>query len=150
MCAAIEYLGKKIYFRDEGPQLPVLLKATPDKGEQCVRWIPWGVAYGSSSKRSAPLPEGACARLESIQQGRWKKWHGHPVKIPVERFMERGADKSEHWFDLQEGEVLQGCLAENLAAGRDLMAVYVVTIPALPEFAQIHDRWPRIMRGSAG
>jgi hypothetical protein len=143
MCAAIEYNGRKVYFRDSSPELPVLLKATPDSPEGCVRWIPWGRPYGSSTKRSAPLPEGACARLESIKQGKWKRWHATPVQIPVTRFMERGPDKSEHWFDLQPGQVIQGCLAES--SHSEVVAVYVVTVAARGWQLDVHDRWPRVV-----
>lgn len=143
MCAAIEYLGRKVYFRDPDPHLPVLLKPGPDTHDGCVRWIAWGRPHGSTDKRNAPLPEGACARLESIKRGVWKKWHAHPVQIPVERFMERGPDKSEHWFDLKPRQVIQGCFAES--ARREHVAVYIVTVPAPPEFAHIHDRWPRVV-----
>jgi hypothetical protein len=107
MCAAIEYLGRKVYFRDQHPELPVLLKQAPDAPEGCVMWMPWERPFGSTSERSAPLPEGPCARIESIKQGRWQRWHAHPVQIPVDRFMERGPDKAEHWFDLQPGQISQ-------------------------------------------
>lgn len=143
MCSAIEYHGRKVYFREPEPKLPVLLKQGPDMPEGCVRWIDWGRPYGSTTKRSAPVPEGACARLESIKRGVWRKWHAHPVQIPVERFMERGPDKAEYWFDLQPGQSIQGCLAES--SHSELIAVYIVTVPAPQEFARIHDRWPRLV-----
>jgi putative SOS response-associated peptidase YedK len=146
MCAAIEYLGRKVYFRDDEPVLPVLLKHGPEMPEGAVRWIAWGRPHGSSTKRSAPLPEGACARLESIKQGKWKRWHATPVLIPAERFMERGPDKAEHWFKLQPGQVIQGCLASS--AHNEYASVYIVTVPAPREFAHVHDRWPRVVANS--
>ncbi len=149
MCSAIEYQGRKVYFRDENPWVPVLRKRGLDKIEPEVRWMPWGTAFGQRGQSSTALPEGPCARHESIKNGKWLKWHSHPVQIRVDRFMERSKDKAEHWFDLKDGEVIQGCLAEGRVAGKDVMAVYVVTVPAPPEFAHIHERWPRIVSHTA-
>ena len=135
MCAAIEFKGRNVYFRDESPQLPVLLKRGLEGIDPEVIWIPWGVPYGNNEKH---LPEGAYARLESIKQGKWNRWHARPVQLPVSRFMERDPEKREVWFDLSPGEVIQGCLANDAV-------VYVVTVPAPTEFAHIHDRWPRVV-----
>ncbi|SFK63183.1 hypothetical protein SAMN05216302_10116 [Nitrosomonas aestuarii] len=56
--------------------------------------------------------------------------------------MEKGRDNQSHWIELDKWMVIQGLLAE-----RDKETwVYVVTIETSPEYAWIHDCWPRLVR----
>ncbi len=57
--------------------------------------------------------------------------------------MERGPDKAEHWFDLQPGQIIQGCLARS--AKNEYVSVYVVTIAAKDWHLDVHERWPRVI-----
>ena len=67
-----------------------------------------------------------------------------PVQIIADRFMQKDADGQRYWFDLEEGEFIQGLMAFINGEPR----VYVVTeeAPAETETAMIHPRWPRILK----
>ncbi|MDO8895400.1 hypothetical protein [Nitrosomonas sp.] len=56
--------------------------------------------------------------------------------------MEKDQGNQSHWIELDKRMVIQGLLAER----DDEMRVYVVTINTPPEYAGIHDRWPRLVR----
>ena len=64
------------------------------------------------------------------------------MQIGVERFMEKDAEGQRYWFDLEEGEFIQGLMAFINGEAR----VYVVTQEAEPQTAMIHPRWPRILQ----
>jgi hypothetical protein len=87
MCSAIEYLGKRYYFKDNPATLPVLLKS----GQ--VELVRWGQSYADSDPK---FPRGACARLDSVHQGKWDKYWPRPVKIEADKFMERDSKRQEH------------------------------------------------------
>ena len=53
--------------------------------------------------------------------------------------MESDKERVSHWFELKEGEWIQGLVAHKA----DETRVYVVTIE--PEPGVIHDRWPKIL-----
>ena len=55
--------------------------------------------------------------------------------------MEKDHNKDSHWFDLEEGQFVQGLVADYNTEKR----VYVVTVEPDPFTRQIHDRWPRII-----
>ena len=76
--------------------------------------------------------------------GKWKPWHPRPVLIAAEQFMEKDHDNQPHWIELDKRMVIQGLLAERDKETR----VYVVTINTPPEYAWIHDRWPRLIKVS--
>lgn len=148
MCNAVTYQNATVAFARPGAELPILTRA----GD--VKWVPWGVQYGT--KNDKRLPEGACARLESVRAGRWRRWSPVPVKIPGEQFSERGADRCNYWFWIPEGMVLQGLLVPP-ASDEDTPRVYVVTVDLsaarallqavspTPPLEQVHDRWPRFV-----
>ena len=46
-----------------------------------------------------------------------------------------------HWFDLEEGQYIQGLVAHY----NDEKRVYVVTVEPAPLTRQIHDRGPRVI-----
>ena len=56
--------------------------------------------------------------------------------------MEKDAEGVSHWFDLELHMVIQGLIAERDKQQR----VYVVTERPPPEFASIHDRFPRLLK----
>lgn len=143
MCSAIEYQGKRIYFKDS-PKLPILRR---DGG---VEWVQWGLPY--TSDKGHGIPQGACARRESLLAGKWKRLKPAPVKILASAFMERDAAKNEAWFDLPDDHVIQGAmiLLDNAIFtrinGEKTAVVYVVTIPASDEVKEVHDRMPRLIQ----
>lgn len=55
--------------------------------------------------------------------------------------MEKDHDNQLRWIELDKQVVIQELLAERDKETR----VYVVTIDTLPEYAWIHDRWPRLV-----
>ena len=98
------------------------------------------VLWGRRKQQPGRLPLGGWARLDSIHSGRWDRWFPRPVKIRVLAFMEKDIEGSSHWFDLVEGQWIQGLLAHD----GDQQRIYVVTIKPEMEGA-VHDRWPRIL-----
>jgi len=124
-----------VYFPSPKAALPVIMKS----GE--IEWITWG------KRKEEPVsyfPNGGWARLDSIKEGKWHRYHPIPVLLPVNAFMEKDAEKVSHWFDLKSGEVLQGLLTVYENSAR----VYVVTTETPAEFDYIHDRWPRIIQNT--
>jgi len=131
MCSGIEYEGEMHLWQDPDVCLPVRLR------DGSLQWIRWGERHGVSS----PFFQGPCARLESIHAGKWQRFQPHPVKIVMQRYMERDAKHKPYWVKAPEGSVLQGLLAR----WGDEQRVYVVTIDSPPEFQHVQPRWPRII-----
>lgn len=138
MCGGIKYNDKagkewKVYFPSPKAALPVIKKS----GE--IEWVTWG----KRKEENAPyFPNGGWARLDSIKEGKWQRFHPTPVLLPVNSFMEKDHEKVSHWFDLKSDEVIQGLLTVHEDAAR----VYVVTTDTPQEFSYIHDRWPRVIQ----
>lgn len=135
MCGGVEYpiKGKdiRVYFPNPKAMLPV-------QQDREIELMIWG------RRRDQPgrLPPGGWARQESLDSGKWDKYFPRPVKIIVNRFMEKDKNRVSHWFDLTRGQWIQGLIANY----KNEQRVYVVTIkPELPD--AIHDRWPKIMSG---
>jgi len=133
MCGGIEYENNKIYFPNPEARLPVRLR------DGNVTWVPWG---RRKKEAIGKFPNGGWARLSSIKNGKWKPWHPRPVLIPADQFMEKDHDKQSHWIEIDRSMLIQGLLAERSNEQR----VYVVTVSTPPEYAWIHDRWPRLVR----
>jgi len=133
MCGGIEYQGEKVYFPQPGARLPVRLR----NGN--VTWVTWG---RRKKEAAGKFPNGGWARLSSIKNGKWKPWHPKPALIPVDQFMEKDREGQTHWIELGKEMGIQGLLAEREKEYR----VYVVTVNTPPEYAWIHDRWPRLVR----
>ena len=134
MCGGVEYSHHgefiKAFFPNPKAALPVKTRAGS------LSLIPWGRRDVQAGK----LPKGGWARLESIHKGVWDKYRPIPVKIVVERFMEKDNQGTSHWFDLDKNSFIQGLLVKSENEQR----VYVVTVS--PDDKQaIHDRWPRII-----
>jgi len=133
MCGGVSYKsnGKviKTYFPIPMAQLPILKR---DKSYEMLIW-------GRRREENGDFPLGGWARHESIQNGVWDKYQPQPVKIPVDNFMEKDKDRVSHWFDLEDGQFLQGLIAH---LGQD-RRIYVVTVE--PKANAIHDRMPRVI-----
>ena len=121
----------RVYFPDPNAALPV---RTADGDHQLVPW-------GRRREQQGSLPPGGWARLDSIRAGKWERWQPRPVKIDLDAFMEKDHHGKSHWFDLKDGEYIQGLVATM----KDEMRLYVVTTEPSQEDAEIHDRWPRVM-----
>jgi len=146
MCSAIEFLGQRYYFKHT-PRLPILRR------DGQVEWVQWGLPYSSDK---SGVPQGACARRESLLAGKWTRLKPVPVKIPCSAFMERAADRSEVWFGVDGNLAIQGALIRlpkpvfTEAMGKTEAVVYVVTVQATGEVAEVHDRMPRLVQVSRG
>lgn len=137
MCGGVKYTDQQqkewtVYFPSPKAALPVIKKS----GD--IEWITWGKRKEETDRY---FPNGGWARLDSIKEGKWERYHPVPVLLPVYAFMEKDSDKVSHWFKLKEGELLQGLLTVHQDAAR----VYVVTTDTPEEHNYIHDRWPRIL-----
>jgi hypothetical protein len=138
MCGGVQFREGgdilTVYFPDPDVHLPVITKA------HRIRLVTWGRRH----YEDGCLPLGGWARHESIEQGAWEQWNPRPVKIHARRYMEKDSNGKRYWFDVPPLHVIQGLLANDGEEQR----VYIVTVPAQGEFAQIHDRWPRIVPSS--
>jgi len=118
-------------WRDADVTLPVLMKGGT------ISWLKWGERHGVQSA----FVQGPCARLDSIQAGKWQRFNPTPVKIPITRYMERNQKGAPYWVKVEDGQYLQGLVATVNGEQR----VYVVTVDAPPEFRHVQDRWPRVI-----
>lgn len=135
MCSAVEVGDLIIAFNEAEARLPVLGR----HGD--LHWLRWGESHGVTG---SPWVAGPCARLDSIQAGKWDKYAPVPVKLAVGRYMERNASGKPYWGKLAEGEYLQGLVA---VIGRE-RRVYVVTVDTPPRWRHVSLRWPRIVGGT--
>ena len=144
MCAGVEIEGQekaaRIYFPVKTATLPVLMR------DGSIVRMRWGARNEELADGGPRWPKGGWARLESVKAGRWKAFDPQPVKIPAKGYMEKDNDGHSHWFNLEPGQYIQGLVARIGEERR----VYVVTISTPPEFAHIHDRWPRIVPDAGG
>ncbi|SEM77711.1 hypothetical protein SAMN05216325_10297 [Nitrosomonas marina] len=137
MCGGIQYQDQKIHFPQPDAKLPLLLRSGG------VTWVTWGNRKKEANRK---FPNGGWARLDSIKAGKWKPWHPRPVLIVADQFMEKDYDEQSHWIELDKTLVIQGLLAERTKEQKIEQRVYVVTTETPPEYAWIHDRWPRLVK----
>jgi hypothetical protein len=134
MCGGVEYKhdgqSHRVYFPYPDAQLPVR------KRDGSIELVGWG----RRKEQPGKLPPSGWARLESVQAHKWDRWNPQPVKIIVDRFMEKDQSKNSHWFDLQQHEFIQGLLATRDEEQR----LYVVTIEP-PADRDAFRRWPRVL-----
>ena len=136
MCFAIKYTGKnhekKTVYSGKDAVVPVI-NSQGDK--QLVRW-------GRDKKEDGKAYSHHCARLESIESGKWEHLHTKAVNISIEEFADWGADGKVHWHVIPEGHAVRGALIQD----GDTLRAYVVTEPVLPEMAKYSKggRWPRV------
>lgn len=101
-------------------------------------WLPWGRRKG----QPGDWPEGGWARSESLTRPYWRRWAPVEIVVRPARWMEKGHDRTSHWFELREGQGIL-CLRLDKAPGTPL---YVVTEPSAGGYlAEIHDRIPVIL-----
>jgi hypothetical protein len=131
MCSGVEYQGEMHLWSDLAVHLPVRLKG----GD--LAWVRRGARHGVES----PFFQGPCARLDSIKMGKWARFSPIPVRIPIERYMERDSRNKPYWVKAKPGGTLQGLVATWQGQHR----VYVVTVDTPPEFQHVQPRWPRVL-----
>ncbi len=136
MCGGVLYSHNgqeaRVFFPNPKAVLPVRTRTG------ATTLLPWGRRQQQAGK----LPLGGWARQESIYAGRWDRWFPVPVKLPIASFMETDIESHKHWYDLTQGQWIQGLVARDKHEQR----LYVVTIEPELEDA-IHERWPKIMAG---
>jgi hypothetical protein len=134
MCGGVEYKhdgqSHRVYFPYPDAQLPVR------KRDGSIELVGWG----RRKEQPGKLPPSGWARLESVLAHKWDRWNPQPVKIIVDRFMEKDQSKNSHWFNLQQDEFIQGLLATRDEEQR----LYVVTIEP-PADRDAFRRWPRVL-----
>jgi putative SOS response-associated peptidase YedK len=140
MCGGVEYQSfnpktgrvesRRTYFPIPKAQLPVV-------GSKGAALVTWGRREGEFEELG--LPKGGWARLDSLEKGKWNRYHPQPVIIPVSEFMEKDKNGKSHWFKLKEDEVIRG--VGVVAAGKAF--VYVVTTDAGPD--DVHVRTPCVI-----
>ncbi len=131
MCSGIEYQDALLTWQNTPVKLPVLLR----NGE--IAWLRWGELHGTQS----PFVHGPCARLDSIQSGKWDRYQPRPVKIPLTRYMERDSRGAPCWIKVGPGQHLQGLVATWQGEQR----LYVVTVETPKKFRHVQQRWPRVL-----
>ena len=141
MCGGASYTdidGKlwKVYFPSPKAALPV------QKSDGTVEWIKWGRRKEEPAKG---FIQGGWARIDSIRQGKWECMNPLPVLLAVHAFMEKDAERNSHWIAVPEGKAVQGLIATLNNESR----LYVVTEDTPPEYAWVHDRWPRLVSVSS-
>lgn len=67
-----------------------------------------GRRKGDPWRRSAG-GRGGGAKLETVKRGCWKKYQPRHVFVLVQRYMEKDAECTSHWFDMEPGSGLE-CL----------------------------------------
>ena len=137
MCGGAKYrepdgLEWKIYFPNPKAALPV---AQPD-GQ--VEWFKWG---RRKEEPAQGFIQGGWARIDSIRAHKWDRYDPKPVLLAVQSFMQKDAERVSHWIDIPENLAIQGLLATFNEETR----LYVVTEDTPPEYAWVHDRWPRLV-----
>lgn len=137
MCGGVKYTDKTgrewaIYFPSPKAALPVLKK------DGDVEWVKWG----KRKEEAGRFFDGGWARLDSVKDGKWDRYQPVPVQILAQSFMEKDQKRKAHWLDVPTGQAIQGLLAQRENEYR----VYVVTEPPPPEYAWIHDRYPRLIK----
>jgi putative SOS response-associated peptidase YedK len=103
-----------------------------------VEWVTWGKRKEEPDRS---FPNGRWARLDSVKDGRWERFHPQPVLVPAQAFMEKDHERKSHLVDVAPGQAIQGLLAKH----NDETRIYVVTTDTSTEYDWIHDRWPRLV-----
>lgn len=57
------------------------------------------ITWGRRKEQPGHLPATGWARDDSITAGKWARYHPQPVRVVVERFMEKDEAKQSHWLD---------------------------------------------------
>ncbi len=143
-----EIIERKVFFPiphaeipilDEGASSPSLRERAGVRGVLKTRLVQWGRRKGEDEEYD--VPQTGWARLQSLAEGRWNRYSPRRVKIPALCWMEKDSARESHWFDMAPDTCLLG--VDIKKGGKEF--VYIVTKPAPPEFAHIHDRIPLIV-----
>lgn len=135
MCGGARYVDRngkdwKVYFPNPKAALPVI------RGND-VEWVRWG----RRKEESVPgFVQGGWARHDSIMAGKWERYSPESVQLAVIAFMEKDANRNSHWIDVPIGMALEALIVRF----DDEARLYVVTENTPPEYAWVHDRWPKI------
>jgi hypothetical protein len=134
MCMAVcHQFGERLaitYFHDEKALLPVKLKHSDN-----VVLLPWG----RRKKEKSKLPLGGWASLDTLKENNFAQYFPKPVKIMVRKFLECDIENHPYWFDVTQGQWIQGVLLQD----KDEMRVYILTFkPNMPD--NPFPRWPKI------
>ncbi len=136
MCSGVKYIepsGKewKIYFPNPKAALPVT------KADGSFEWIKWG----RRKEEQAAFVQGGWARSDSLEAGKWDRYNPKQVLLATQSFMEKDAVKASHWIEIPKGFAIEALVVENNSESR----VYIITEDTPPEFAWVHDRWPKLI-----
>lgn len=136
MCSGVRYIettGKewKVYFPNPKAALPII------KTDGNIEWVKWG----RRKEEQAPFVQGGWARTDSLEAGKWDRYNPKHVLLAAQGFMEKDAEKVSHWIDVPKGFAIGALVIENNAEKR----LYIVTEDTPPEYAWVHDRWPKLM-----
>lgn len=119
------------FFTENQATLPVKMRQG-----QCSQ-MPWG----RKAEDPGSLPYGGWASLESIHAGRWEAFSPRPVQIAATGHVQQDKDGENHYFELQENQILQGLMAQD----REQQVIYLVTVQTPKELQYVSSRWPRII-----
>lgn len=136
MCGGVRYNDSdgrewRIYFPSPKAALPVRQR------DGSVRWMKWG----RRREEEVPFVRDGWARIDSLESGKWARFHPIRVTLAVQAFMQKDAEGKSHWIEAPEGCAIQGLIAH---AGEEERA-YVVTHDTPPEYAWVHGRWPLLV-----
>lgn len=123
---------RSLYWQKPAPVLPVVPEAGDNGVAALEAAVPRLMLWGSRDK-DAPFPNTGWARLESIEQGKWRHLRPRPALIPVSFGVEKG-----RWFTIKHG--IAGLIVERDGEER----VFMLTRQSNPEFLEAtrHERMP--------
>jgi hypothetical protein len=122
-----------IFFTQTNAVLPIKLK------DGTCRLVKWGRREHENSE----MPLGGWARQASIKNEKDNRWHMYqpkPAQIPIDKFMERNFEGKICWYEITQGQCIQGLLAHE----QDEYRLYIVTIDP-EDLTNCHYRWPHII-----
>lgn len=99
--------------------------------------------WGRRENENSEMPLGGWARLSNIKNEKNKRWDIYlpkPVKISVDKFMEKDFEGKPCWYEVTKGKCIQGLLAKE----QNNYRVYIVTVDP-EDLTNCHYRWPHII-----
>lgn len=127
---------RSLYWQRSEPVLPVISAQSDENdeekdGEQEPRLMLWG-----NRDKEATFPKTGWARMESIEEGKWRYLKPKPAVIPVSFGVEKGK-----WFTIKTG--IAGLVVQKDGEER----IYMLTREANPEFFDHthHERMPVLL-----
>lgn len=136
MCFAVKFTAKgqqQTVYTSKDSTIPVVQS---NGDTQMVRW-------GRDKKEPGQSFAHHCARIESINAGKWSWLKPKAVNLDIEEFADWGSDNQVHWHVVPEQHSLRGALVQD----GNILRVYIVTEPVIESMKQYSkgDRWPRIV-----